>query len=86
MPLCGEDLWPALTAAISSSNGLPQGTDPTLESNQSSPDTREKEANAPGVLPSNLEASQRQPAVLETCTKNPLVDEKTSLVIVHLPL
>src|SRR6266850_7614394 len=24
MPLCGEDLWPALTAAISSSNGLPR--------------------------------------------------------------
>src|SRR6266850_8324190 len=85
-PLCGEDLWPALTAAISFSNGSPRGTDPTLEPDQSSPGTGEKEANASGAPLSNLEASQHQPAVLETCTKNPLVDEETSLVIVHLPL
>src|SRR6266850_7291633 len=85
-PLCGEDLWPALTAAISSSNGSLRGTDPTLEPNQSSPDTGKKEANAPGAPPSNPKASQRQPTVLETCTKDTLVDKETSLVIVRLPL
>src|SRR6267142_2771998 len=81
----GEDLWPALAAAISPSNDSPRGTDPTLEPDQSSPDTGEKEANAPGAPPSNPETSQRQPTVLETCTKDPLVDEETSLVIVRLP-
>src|SRR6267142_2155048 len=45
----------------------------------------EKEANAPGAPPSNPETSQRQPTVPETCTKDPLVDEETSLVIVRLP-
>src|SRR6267142_2746112 len=86
VPLCGEDLWPALTAATSSSNGSLRGTDPTLEPNQSSPDTREKEANVPGAPPFNPEASQHQPAVLEARTKDPLVDEETSLVIIRLPL
>src|SRR5882672_803139 len=81
----GEDLWPALAAAISPSNDSPRGTDPTLEPDQSSPDTGEKEANAPGAPPSNPETSQRQPTVPETCTKDPLVDEETSLVIVRLP-
>src|SRR6267142_5582001 len=85
VPLCGEDLWPALAAAISPSNDSPRGTDPTLEPDQSSPDTGKKEANAPGAPPSNPETSQRQPAVLETCTKDPLVDEETSLVVIRLP-
>src|SRR6267142_1712783 len=84
-PLRGENLWPAPTAAVPSSGGSTRGAGPSLEPNQPPPDTWEEEADASGTPPPNPEASQHQPAVFEACTKNPLTDEETHLVIVHLP-
>src|SRR6266850_1656449 len=71
-PLCGEDLWPAPAAAVPSAGDSTPGAGPSLEPDQPSLDTWEEEADASGTPPPNPEASQHQPVVFETHTKNPL--------------
>src|SRR6267142_1751316 len=83
--ICGEDLRPAPTAAVPPSGDPTRGTGPSLEPDQPPPNAWKEEADAPGALPSNQEASQHQPAVFEACTKNPLTDEETCLAVVRLP-
>jgi len=83
--ICGEDFRPAPTAAIPPSGDSTRGAGPSLESDQPPPDTWEEEADASGAPPPSQEASQRQSTVFEARTKDPLTDEETHLITVHLP-
>src|SRR6267142_6098476 len=81
----GEDLRPAPAAAVPPSGGPTRGAGPSLESDQPSPGTWKKETDASRASSPGQKASQHQPAVLETRTKDPLTDKETPLVIVCLP-
>jgi hypothetical protein len=85
--LHGQNLWPppAITSALSTASA--RGANPPLEPNQSLLKAPEEAllADTPGTPPSDQEASQRQSAVFETRTKNPLVDEWALPIVVHLP-
>src|SRR6266850_2907677 len=83
--ICGEDLRPAPAAATPPSGDSTRGAGPSLEPDQLSPNTWKEEADAPGAPPPSQGASQHQPVVFEARTKDPLTDEETHLVTVHLP-
>ena len=85
--LHGQDLWLALTTTTCPTVTPVWGTDPPLEPCQRPQSTPEEalladtlETPSPG-----LEAGQHQPTVLETRTKDPLVDKRTFPIVVHLP-
>src|SRR6267142_1953046 len=84
-PLRGEDFRPTPTAAVPPSGDSTRGAGPSLEPNQPPSDTWKEEADASGAPPLSQEVIQHQPAVFEAHTKNPLTDEETCLVVVHLP-
>ena len=73
----GEDIWPPLTIAVRPSVAPIWGTDPPLEPHQSLHNTPKESllAGTPGMPPPSSEGGQRQSAVFEAQTKNPLVDE-----------
>ena len=85
--LHGQNLWlpPATTPALSAISAW--GANPPLKPNQSLLEAPEEAllVDTPGTPLSDQEASQCQSAVFETRTKNPLVDEGTSPVIVRFP-
>jgi hypothetical protein len=85
--LHGQNLWmpPAVAPGLSATSTW--GANPPLEPDQSLPKTPEEAllVDASGTPASGQEASQRQSTVFETRTKNPLVDEGMSPVIVCLP-
>ena len=85
--LHGQDLWPAFTTAAHPSVTPVWGTDLPLEPHQSLHNTPEESllAGTPGTPLPSSEGGQCQSAVFEARTKNPLVDEGTSPVIVCLP-
>ena len=85
--LHGQDLWPPLAAAPCLTTTSAWAADPSLEPDQSLPKTPEETllADASGTLSLDPEGSQRQSVVFEAQTKNPLVDEGTFPIIVHLP-
>src|SRR6267142_4732517 len=85
VPLRGEDFRPTPTTAVPPSGDSTWGAGPSLEPDQPPPDTWEEETDASGASPPGQETSQHQPVVLETCTKDPLVDKETPLIIVRLP-
>ena len=87
MALHGQDLWLPLAAAPCLTTTSAWAADPSLEPDQSLPKTPEEAllADTSGVPSLDPDGSQRQSAVFETRTKNPLVDEGTSLIIIHLP-
>ena len=83
----GEDIWLPLTIATCPSIAPTWGTDPPLEPRQPLHNTPEEDllAGTPRMPPPSLEGGQRQSAVFEARTKNPLADEGMLLVIVCLP-
>ena len=85
--LHGQDLWPALTTATCPSVAPVWGTDPPLEPHQLLHNTPEESllAGTPGTPPPSSEGGQRQSAVFEARTKNPLADKGTSPIIIRLP-
>ena len=87
MALHGQDLWPPLAAAPCLTTTSAWAADPSLEPNQSLPKIPEEAllADASGAPSLDPGGSQHQSTVFETRTKNPLVDEGTSLIVVHLP-
>jgi hypothetical protein len=87
MALHGQDLWPPLAAAPHLTTTSAWAADPSLEPDQSLPKTPEEAflADTSGTPSLDPEGSQRQSAVFETQTKNPLVDEWALPIVVHLP-
>jgi hypothetical protein len=87
MALHGQNLWPPPAVAPGLSATLTWGANPSLEPNQLLPKTPEEAllVDAPGMPPSDQEASQRQSTVFKARTKNPLVDEWALPIVVHLP-
>jgi hypothetical protein len=85
--LHGQDLWLALTTAACPSAAPVWGIGPSLESSQPLHNAQEEGllANTPGASSPSSEGGQCQSAVFEARTKNPLVDEGTSPVIICLP-
>ena len=83
----GEDIWPPLTIATHPSVTPTWGTDPCLEPHQSLHNTLEESllAGTPGTPSPSSEWGQRQSAVFEARTKNPLVDERALHIVVRLP-
>jgi hypothetical protein len=84
--LHGQDLWPALTTAACHSVAPVWGTGPSLESSQPLHNAQEEGllANALGASSPSSEGGQRQSALFEAQTKNPLADEGTFPVVVRL--
>ena len=85
--LQGQDLWPPLAAAPRLTTASAWAADPSLEPDQLLPKTPEETllADTSGMPSLEPEGSQHQSAVFEAWTKNPLVDEGTFPVVVHLP-
>ena len=85
--LYGENIWLPLTIATHPSVTPAWGTDPSLKSCQPPQSTLEETllADTFGMLSLGSEAGKHQPMVLETRTKDPLMDEGMFPIIVHLP-
>jgi hypothetical protein len=85
--LQGQDLWPPLAAAPRLTTASAWAADPSLEPDQLLPKTPEETllADTSGMPSLDPEGSQHQSAVFEAWTKNPVVDEGTFPIVVHLP-